>query len=70
METQTETYVITDSGKRLLLVSTKPLSEQMLTRRISLWSCSVLRASLGLNMLNVLYDSWSVSVLMYMVFAS
>ena len=35
----------------------------------SLGSCNVLRASLGLKMLNVLNDSWSVSVLIYMLYA-
>ena len=38
----------------------------------SLWSCNVLRVSLGLKILNVLNDSWGVSVLIYiyMLYAS
>ena len=69
VETQTETYVTTDltHGNRLLFVSAEPLSEQMLTHHIQLFSCSVVCAALGLNMLNVLYNSWSVSVLILYV---
>ena len=35
----------------------------------SLWSCNALCVSLGLKMLNVLNESWSVSVLIYMLYA-